>query len=260
MFNRIYIEITNICNLNCSFCKTDNRPKQSMSLEQFEVILNKINNYTDNIYLHVKGEPLLHKDIEEFIKLTNKHNINVNITTNGRLLNDKLNIINNNKIRQINISLHSYDNLNDIKELFKVVDNINTNVSYRIWNDNKDIIKLIEDYYDINVNITKRSTIRDNIYLDIDKEFIWPGINLKEINTKGTCYGLRRQIAILVDGTVVPCCLDQDGIMNLGNIFKEELETILNKDKAKNIIQGFRNNILAEPLCKRCQYIERFKK
>ncbi len=260
MFNRIYIEITNICNLNCSFCKEDNRPKESMKLEQFEIILNKIKGYTDNIYLHIKGEPLIHKDIEEIIKLSNNYNLNVNITTNGRLIKDKLNILNNNKIRQINISLHSYDNLNEIKDFLNVIENINTNISLRVWNDNIEIIKLLEEYYNIKINITKRSTIKDNIFLDIDKEFIWPDINSKEINKNGTCYGLRRQIGILVDGTVVPCCLDQDGIINLGNIFNEELEDILDKERTQNIINGFRNNTLIESLCKRCQYIERFNK
>ena len=122
MFNRIYIEITNVCNLNCSFCKEDKRPKESMKLEQFEIILNKIKGYTDNIYLHIKGEPLMHKEIEGIIKLSNKYNINVNITTNGRLIKDKLDILNNNKIRQINISLHSFNNLNEIKELLNIID------------------------------------------------------------------------------------------------------------------------------------------
>ena len=258
MFNRIYIEITNICNLNCSFCKEDNRPKDSMSLEQFEIILKKIKGNTQNIYLHIKGEPLLHKDIEKIIKLSNKYNINVNITTNGRLIKEKLSILNNNKVRQINISLHSYDNLDEIKELLNVIENINTNISLRIWNNNLDIIKLIENYYNVKVNITKRSTIKDNIFLDIDKEFIWPDINSKQVNTKGTCYGLRRQIGILVDGTVVPCCLDQDGIINLGNIFSEDLNDILNKKRTKDIINNFQNNKLIEKLCQRCGYRNRF--
>jgi radical SAM protein with 4Fe4S-binding SPASM domain len=231
-----------------------------MTIDQFKLILDKIKGYTENIYLHVKGEPLLHKDIEEIIKLANKYNLNVNITTNGRLIKEKIDIINRNKIRQINLSLHSYDNLNDIKELLEVVDKINTKVSLRIWNNNLDIIKLIEEYYNIKVIIKKRSTIKDNIYLDIDEEFIWPDIKLKEITSNGTCYGLRRQIAILVDGTVVPCCLDQDGIIKLGNIFNEDLKDILNKEKTKKIIQGFRNNVLVEDLCKRCNYIERFNK
>ena len=80
------------------------------------------------------------------------------------------------------------------------------------------------------------------------------------INEFGTCYGLRRQLGILVDGTVVPCCLDQDGIINLGNIFNEDLENIVSSDRAKEIVTNFRNNKLKEDLCKRCGYIKKFKK
>lgn len=258
MFNRIYIEITNVCNLNCSFCKEDNRPKKYISLEQYKLILNKIKGYTKHIYLHIKGEPLMHKDIDKFIDLANNLGFNVNLTTNGRLIKDNIDILN--KVRQINISLHSYDNLDEIKDLFKVVDGITTKVSYRVWIDNKDILNLIENYYDIKLENNKRTTIRNNLYLDIDKEFIWPDINIKEINDNGTCYGLRRQLGILVDGTVVPCCLDQDGIINLGNIYNDDLDTIINSARALNIINNFRNNKLIEELCKRCGYIDKFKK
>ena len=109
MYKRVYIEITNICNLNCSFCPKSDRDKKVMTVPEFENIINKINGYTKHIYLHVKGEPLMHPHLDKIIKIANKNNINVNITTNGRLLKDKLDIINNNKIRQINISLHSFN-------------------------------------------------------------------------------------------------------------------------------------------------------
>ncbi len=257
MFNRIYIEITNICNLNCSFCKEDKRKKASLTLEQFKHILSKIKGHTDHIYLHVKGEPLIHPDIDNIINIAKEYGFNVNITTNGRLIKDNINILN--KVRQVNISLHSYDNLDEIKELFNIIESIKTKISLRVWNDNKDIIKLLEDYYKVTVN-GKRTTIKKNLFIDIDNEIVWPDINLDIINEFGTCYGLRRQLGILVDGTVVPCCLDQDGIINLGNIFDSDLNTIINSARALNIVNNFRNNKLTEDLCKRCGYIERFKK
>ena len=257
MFNRIYIEITNICNLNCSFCKEDRRKKQSLSLEQFNHILSKIKGYTNHIYLHIKGEPLIHKDIDKFIDLANNLNFNINITTNGRLIKDNIDTLN--KVRQVNISLHSYDNLEDIKELFKTIESITTKISLRVWNNNKNIINLLEDYYKININ-NKRTTIKNNLFIDIDKQFTWPDINLSVISDIGTCYGLRRQLGILVDGTVVPCCLDQDGVINLGNIFDSDLNTIIESDISKDIVYNFRNNKLKEELCKRCGYIDRFKK
>ena len=149
MFNRIYIEITNICNLNCDFCPHTNRIKKSMSLDEFENIIIKIKDYTKHIYLHVKGEPLMHNELDGIIKIVNKYNLNVNITTNARLLHKKIDIMNNNKIRQINISLHSFNDLNEIKELLKVLDKINDSyISLRLWNnkDNKEIIDILENH------------------------------------------------------------------------------------------------------------------
>lgn len=264
MFKRIYIEITNVCNLNCSFCKKDTRKKQFMTTDEFKTILDKIKNHTNNIYLHIKGEPLMHPELDNILKLSSDYNINVNITTNGRLIKDKISIINNNKIRQINISLHSFNNMSEIEELLRAVDSIkNCYISYRLWNnkDNTEVLNLLSSYYNKDIDIkSKRITLKDNIFLSLDNLFEWPDINIDVISETGTCLGLREQLGILVDGTVVPCCLDQDANINLGNIFNEDIDDILSKQKCKAIIEGFRNRKLIEPLCKRCGYICRFNK
>lgn len=262
MFNRIYIEITNICNLNCDFCPSTSRVKKSMSVSDFKKIILKIKDYTNHIYLHVKGEPLMHPDLDNILKIANEYNLNVNITTNGRLLNNRLNIINNNKIRQLNISLHSYDDLNEIKDLLDIIDKINDSyISLRLWNnkDNSEVLNLLEKHYKVSINMTgNRFKLNDKIYLDKDILFSWPNINNEIFSEYGTCKGAKRQLAILVDGTVVPCCLDNDGIINLGNIFKSSIEDILNSDRYKNIVNGFNNNKLVEDLCKKCGYRNRF--
>ncbi len=262
MFNRIYIEITNICNLNCEFCPHTKREKTFMTKEEFEEIIKKIKDYTNHIYLHVKGEPLMHKDIDSIIKISNKYNLNVNITTNARLLKEKLDIINKNKIRQINISLHSFDNLDEIKDLLKVIDNIeDTYISLRLWNnkDNSKILSILEQYYNKKIELTeKRFTLTNKVYLDKDILFSWPDINKNIITTKGTCKGAKKQLAILVDGTIVPCCLDNDGIINLGNIFDNSMEEVLNSKRYKDIVEGFNNNKLVEELCQKCGYRNRF--
>ena len=264
MFNRIYIEITNICNLNCDFCPHTDRLKKSMTLEEFERVILKIKDYTNYIYLHVKGEPLMHKELDGILKIASKYNLNVNITTNARLLKEKLDIINNNKVRQLNISLHSFNSLDEIKELLNVLDNINNSyISLRLWNnkDNSKIYDILEKHYNKKIEFNgKRFTITDKIYLDKDILFEWPDIKRKVITTCGTCKGAKRQIAILVDGTVVPCCLDNDGIINLGNIFDSTLEEILSTKRYKDMKEGFNNNKLTEELCQKCGYRERFKR
>lgn len=261
MFKRIYIEITNICNLNCSFCPSSNRDKMFMSVDDFDFILNRINNYTDNIYLHIKGEPLMHPFIDDIIKCAGRYNLNVNITTNGRLLSDKIDIINGNKIRQLNISLHSYSNYEDMVNIIDLCDGIkNCYISFRLWNDldNSRIINYIENKYGVNIDVNKnRNTLTDNIFLSIDKEFKWPSMDIPIISMNGTCLGLKQQIGILVDGTVVSCCLDNEGDNNLGNIYNNSLEEIIESDKYKMMLEGFNNNKLVSPLCQRCGYIHK---
>lgn len=271
-FNKIYVEITNICNLNCSFCSKDNRPLKELSIEEFEFILKKIKPYTNTIYLHVKGEPLLHSSLEEMLFLTKKYDINVRITTNGTLLKEKYSILNKfDNIKQINISLHSENKKkNYFEDIFETVDLLSKTIPiiYRIWTlkENKLnklstlIVDKIINYYSLpksfiekillNINIK----ISNNIYLDKENQFEWP-TNEKENNqVKGTCLGTRTHIAILSDGTVVPCCLDSKGILKLGNIFETDLETILKSPLFQEIHQGFIHSKINANLCKNCNF------
>jgi radical SAM protein with 4Fe4S-binding SPASM domain len=269
MFKRIYIEITNVCNLQCSFCKGSKREKQFMNAASFEKILMKIKGYTDYIYLHLLGEPLMHPELNTILDLAYHYGLKVNLTTNGHLLDQKLDIINNAKsIRQINISLHSFKNIDEIASLLDVIDKIKLDcyISLRLWNlgvsnNNDKIIELLSNRYHIQVDSSdKNIKLGHKLYLDFETQFKWPDINDEERSTIGTCYGMRTQIGILVDGTVVPCCLDTDGIVNLGNIFTDDLNTILSSTRCKNMKKGFLNKKLTEPLCQRCHYITRFDK
>ena len=263
MYKRIYIEITNVCNLNCKFCPKSNRDKKVMSIDEFETIINKINGYTKHIYLHIKGEPLMHPNLDEIIKVANKNNLNVNITTNGRLLKDKLDIINNNKIRQINISLHSFNSLEEIKDIVKLCDNIkNTYINFRLWNDldNKEILDFLDKHYNVKINRkNSRNNLNNHTFLSVDKKFDWPSLNIPVISTKGTCKALKDQIGILVNGDVVSCCLDNNGDNKLGNVLKQDLNEIINSSKYQEILNGFNRHELVSPLCQRCGYRERFK-
>ncbi len=272
-FKKIYVEITNICNLNCSFCVKDNLIKQEMKLDKFEYILKQINNYTDYIYLHVKGEPLLHSDFNGILKLCTKYNKKVNITTNGTLLKKRLNDIINSNVRQINISMQSLTDLevlNDILDSAKILlEQTNIEIVFRFWalnhnmdNFNLQIINKIITYFDLQnikdkIMSEKNITLSKHLYLNKDVQFEWPKI--KANKTNGTCYGLRTHLGILVDGTIIPCCLDSCGVVNLGNIFKETLDNIMKKERVRKMILGFQNRRIEEPLCLSCSYKNRFE-
>lgn len=263
-FKKIYIEITNICNLRCSFCSVDNRVKESISVDNFEKILRKINDYTDYIYLHVKGEPLLHPKLLELLDLAYKYNKQVNITTNGTLLTENVDILKHQAIRQINISLHSENNKEDYFE--NIVDSVeklkDKIIVLRYWTMDKEkstgiVEKILKNYKLSTKIVDKHIKIRDNLFLDKQEEFVWPSLDNDYYNQFGTCYALKDQLAILVDGTVVPCCLDSDGIINLGNIYQENLIDIISSKRYQTMKNGFQNRKCTEELCKKCSFKDR---
>ena len=273
-YRKVYIEITNNCNLNCSFCSKVEKPRRNMSLEEFEIILKKIQGYTDYIYLHVKGEPLLHPNLIEMINLASTYNIKVNLTTNGTLFKKVSKSLGGcSNLNKINFSLHSEnESPTYLEDIFENVDNLNKNttVIYRLWTlkDNKldekstDIVNKLKSYYNLSTETVEKIKNEKNIrvsrtiYVDKDNEFEWPAES--NYTSEGYCYALKTQIAILVDGTVVPCCLDSNGQIELGNIYKETLEEIINTEKYQNLKKSFNDRKPCEKLCQSCTFKERF--
>lgn len=275
-FSKIYVEITNYCNLACSFCSKDLRDKREMSVNEFKEIIGKIKDYTDNIYLHVKGEPLLHSHLDEILSICDENMINVRLTTNGTLLNNKKEILLKHNFKQINVSLHNENNIPSyFDDVFNTCDELSNKATiiYRIWtlqtlNLDKlstKIVDRINNHYQLSTNIVdkimkeKNIKISNNIYIDKDYEFNWPKITNKKSDI-GTCLGTKTHIAILSNGNITPCCLDSEGIIKLGNIFKDNLSDVISSKLFKEINNGFKNNKIVCDLCKSCNFRYRFDK
>jgi len=280
-FNKIYVELTNICGLSCSFCPSQKPPTNTMNIDDFESIIKQVSNYTNIITFHMFGDPLTLSNLEQYLDITHKYNLKVEIVTSGYYLN-KFNpkIFLHSAIRQINFSLNSF-NKNDmgmsldeyLQYMFdicklKLQSKANFFINFRLWNLSKEkksysfnieVIKKLEEYFNISINKEEKNSIRlDNkILLDFDNYFQWPSLESTN-NTNGTCYGLKSHIGILSNGDVVPCCLDCNGHIVLGNLQHNTLDYILNDKKAQNIIDGFENNIAVEVLCKKCTFKHRF--
>lgn len=288
-FKKVYIEITNVCNLSCNFCPKTKRKYKFMNKEEFNYILNQVKPFTKHIYLHLMGEPLLNENIEYFLEESFKSGIHVNLTTNGTLLKkigDKL--IKAKSLRQVNISLHSFEankKTIELEEYLKDVSNFIINArensdiicAIRLWNMdskdlkgennlNKEILKIIEENLKLDFSLaeklqeTNRIKLKEKVYLNMAEKFNWPDIKIDTLGEEVFCHGLRNQLGILVDGTVVPCCLDSDGNLSLGNIFEKPLKEILEDERAANIYNGFSRRVAVEDLCKKCGYATRFKK
>ena len=275
-FKKIYIEITNACNLNCSFCLNNKREKKYMNVANFLHIINEIKDYTNYIYLHVKGEPLLNPNLDIFLDICDKNNIFVNITTNGILLKKKFDILDKHKcIRQINVSLHCENDIEDyFDSIFSVCKSLSNRIyiSYRLWTlknnvlDKKstEIVEKIISSYSLSTIIVdklykdKQVKICTNTYVNKDNIFKWPDISSNHASN-GYCHGSIDHIGILVDGTVVPCCLDGEGCINLGNILLTDFVDIITSERFINMRNGFMNNVCVEDFCKKCEFKDRFK-
>lgn len=282
-FKKIYIEITNICNLSCSFCPKTSRNQEFMSREKFESIIKEINPLTEYLYFHLMGEPLLHPELDKLLSIAEKYNKKVVITTNGTLISKRQDVLLKSKaIYKIVFSLHSFEAnsseisieeyLSNIISFCKSANNTNIITAMRLWNFDKneikgentlndEILEVISKEFDIekpnNDKLIGNRGLKlsDRIYLQTAQRFEWPDKNKDIITDKIFCYGLRDHFGIQVDGTVVPCCLDNNGEIPLGNIFKEKINSIIESEKAQNIFNGFSNRQACEELCKRCDFV-----
>ncbi|MCX2745460.1 SPASM domain-containing protein [Mangrovivirga sp. M17] len=285
MFKKVYLEISNICNVQCSFCPVVEMDKKIMDLIEFEDIIKQVAPLTEVICLHLLGEPLAHPKFLNILEICDKYNTKVDLTTNGILIKKhKNNILNSKCIRQINFSLQAFkDNfpereiesyLSPILEFVKSanVEKPDLYINFRLWNlnsnasDNEDIFSMIESQFDISINrnielgAIKSKRIWNRLYLNFDSRFEWPSFSLPHQGLEGRCHGTISHIGIHSNGTVVPCCLDQKASINLGNLKTSTIHDIINSDRFVNMRNGFLNGVLVEELCQHCSYIQRFSK
>ncbi len=274
-FRKIYVEISNLCNLNCAFCPGTKRSPGRMTAEQFETLLPKLRPYTEYLYFHLMGEPLCHPELAKFLDLA--RDFEVILTTNGTLLaRQQEMLLSAPNLHKINISLHAFE-ANDFAVPFEtyLADCFrfgqaaagNKLTVYRLWNQggadqrNREILTEMERYFPKPwVSERQGTRIGDKVYLEYGEKFDWPDLQAQEDSGSLFCYGLRDQLGVLWDGTVVPCCLDHDGDIPLGNLFEQEMEDILSTPRAKAIYEGFSRKEAVEPLCRRCGYARRFTK
>ena len=275
-FRKIYVEISNKCNLSCAFCPGTRRGSLAMSEERFAWLLPRLRPYTDYLYFHILGEPLCHPKLGRFLELAQTQGFKVILTTNGTLLKQKQELLlASPALHKIHVSLHAFE-ANDLsvpfedylRDCFRFGQMAEGNkiVVYRLWNEggqnemNQKILKKLHEAFSGKWIHGRRGTaIGDRIFLEPGEKFDWPDLSAPERTGPFFCYGLRDQLGILADGTAVPCCLDHEGDIPLGNVFEADLADILSTPRASAIYDGFSNGQAAEALCKRCGYAARFR-
>ena len=278
MLKRAYVEITNICNLRCSFCPGTGRKKEFMPPQRFRVLAGRLKGHVTYLYLHVMGEPLLHPRLEEILAAAAELGFRVCLTSNGTLLEERGGaVLGAEGVHKVSVSLHSAEG-NGFAELGRYLSgawdfavraaDAGIICALRLWNAggaeerNGEILAFLAEKLgrwpmELPQPRTGSWKLRERLYLEQAEKFDWPDLNAPETGTR-FCLGLREQVAVLCDGTVVPCCLDHEGDVPLGNLLETELPEILDGTRARELYRGFSERRPSEALCRRCGFAARF--
>jgi radical SAM protein with 4Fe4S-binding SPASM domain len=285
-FKKVYLEIGNKCNLQCTFCPPVERPDHRMEEASFRKTLAQVKPHADMVCFHLMGEPLGHPNFINFVNIAAEQEVPVEITTNGTLLNEANELaLLNPTIRQVNFSLQSFmDNFPNasvdsyLARIFKFTQNAfikrpDLYINYRLWNlsasDNEDtsntkLLEQIESTFAVSINrridarLQKSKHLLNRLYIHYDTRFEWPGHTPEQSRNQGTCHGTRSHVGILSNGTVVPCCLDKEANIALGTLQTQAFEEIINSDRLTQMRSGFEKNVLVESFCQSCQFATRF--
>ena len=275
MLKQAYLEITNICNLNCVFCPGTVRAPRFVSAGDFRTMATRLQGKTEYLYFHLMGEPLLHPDLAQLFDIAQELGFRVILTTNGTLLPRRGEVLlRADALHKVNISLQSFeanrqgeleDYLAGCIAFAKECSAAGKRCELRLWNQggldtlNARIRMLLEGAFAPPWTDSRTGKkLAELVWLEPGESFDWPDLQAPDRGESCFCYGVRNQIGILCDGTVVPCCLDHNGDVPLGNLLQDDLESILSGPRARAIAEGFSHRRAVEPLCRSCGFARKF--
>ncbi len=275
--NKVYLEITNVCNLRCSFCPGTKRPQGFLSPEGFRTLAARLRPHTGYLHLHLMGEPLLHPQLGDLLAIAGDLGFRVMLATNGVLLSDRGDLLRAAPaVEKVSVSLHSFQGedldayLDPCLAFARSIPGTGKRCALRLWNlgsgretdvFNRSVLARLErDFPRPWKEDWQGTTLAPGVFLEWGERFDWPDLSAPETGEGGFCRGLRDHVGVLWDGTVTPCCLDHEGVVSLGNLYRETMEEILSSPRARRLYDGFSRQLAAEPLCRRCGYRLRFQR
>ena len=276
MFKKAYLEITNVCNLSCSFCPGTARAPRFLPPEDFAVLAGRLQGHAQFLYLHLMGEPLLHPQLPQLLETARALGFRVIVTTNGTLLpRTGAALLDCPALYRVNVSLHAHEANEAMPALPDYIEGCaafaasaaarGVRCTLRLWNgsgqqaQNAEIVRLLEQRFPAPWPLRGDDRMLcEGVYLQRAERFDWPVQGADDLGQACFCRGLRDQVGVLCDGTVVPCCLDSEGVLRLGNLFEQTLDEILAGPRARASYEGFSRRQAVEPQCRRCAYARRF--
>ena len=282
MLNKAYVEITNQCNLSCAFCPKTRRPPRRMSAAEFAAAAEALQGHVRFLYLHLMGEPLSHPELGEILNIAGQKGFRVCITTNGTLLEQRSAVLTAHAavLHKLSVSLHALEGsgvglsmdayLKSVWSVCSLLRGQGVHCALRLWNEggaaerNGEILRFLEEKTGVDPEMLPRTRSRSRVlgkdlFLEQEQVFAWPDKKAAETGAQ-FCFGLRDQLGVLSDGTVVPCCLDHEGDVPLGNLFETSLTEMLASPRARALYDGFSRRAPVEELCRRCGFATRFNR
>ena len=274
MLKKVYVEITNVCNLSCAFCPGTRRAPAFMTPEDFRVVAAKTRPYTEYIYLHLLGEPLLHPRLGEILAVCRALGYKTVVVTNGTLISDAAQtLLGCGCLYKICWSLHAYeantglgapeDYLAPILRFAEISAEAGVINVFKLWNGggqndlNQTILASLTAYFGAALSPVRGGyTLGKRLFIDLADRFGWPGPDAPQTPPR-FCMALRDQLGVLCDGTAVPCCLDAEGVLKLGNLLTDSVEDVLGRPLAQTIKNGFSAGRAETELCRRCDFAKR---
>ena len=291
--NSVYIEITNVCNLHCSFCPCGTQSQGDRTFMDSKLFDDCITGAQEigatSVYFHVLGEPTLHPGFAHYLKKLEQTPLKLTLTTNGTTIERVgRQILASPAVRQVNFSTHAYAelpretaerHLQNVLDFCQIatIERPELYINLRLWNVgaeeatpwNSYMLGRIRETFGVDVtpghfcSRHKSFNITGRLYLHEDTRFEWPKPNEKVENRDeriaGTCRALDTHVAILHDGRVVACCLDHSGQITLGHIAEQTLSEILQTPLVCELREGFAQHELRHPFCQNCSFCKRFK-
>ena len=274
MYARAYVEITNICNRNCSFCPGTLRPLRRMTMEEFSRAADQVRRVTEYVYFHIMGEPLTHPLLPDFIRYARSIGLKPAVTTNGTLLPGRGRELIEAGVYKVNSSVHSFEDgtvedyikyLTGCADFAREAGDAGVLTVLRLWNQGHDEGRNVDTEAFFREALpgewkhgTRGYRIRNKLHLEFGDRFTWPDMACEDGGDSVFCYGLKDHFGVLCDGTVIPCCLDREGVIGLGNVFTDDLVQVLDSSRAAAMREGFRRRRATEELCRKCGYARRF--
>lgn len=278
-FKKIYIELSDICGLKCEFCPSKKAQRGILPLQDFEKIAMQICNKAEIFTFHLLGDPLILDNLEQFLSIAKAYKMRLEITTSGFYLSEKNQnlLLNYENIHQMNFSLVAFFSqkrldLNAyLKPILKLCERHfkcknSSFINLRLWNfdvnfkapkENEEIYKILNENFKEKFDFTMpKIRLERHIMLHQAKRFTWPSLKTPIVSKKGFCHALKEQVGILSNGTLVPCCLDTNGDINLGNVLENSFQNLLETKKFLDLKQGFERGERLENLCQRCEFFK----